>query len=995
VSAVCRILIVVTALMISVAAHAQIRCGTDIFEQKALQKNPTLRAQFELWMTKKLAEQQLAGHARDKTNSTYVIPVVVHIIHNGEPLGSGSNIPDAQVLSQIRVMNEDYQRLNPDAVNTPAEFAPVASGIDIQFVLAKQDPDGLPTTGITRTKGTKNSYAETDDVELKSQDYWPAEDYLNIWVTNLTGGYLGYTQFPQTSLQGTIPPYDRLTDGVVIHYKAFGSKDDGAFNLLAQYDLGRTGTHEVGHYFSLIHVFGDYNGCNTTDYVADTPVQSDRTFTCPSGPLTQCGHHVMYQNYLDYTDDACMNLFTAGQVARMQIVLDNSPRRASLQSSHGAEAPTVLALDLEAKNVVAPFAVTCGQAIVPQVTVRNRGTTTITSAKINFVVNGSTVETKTFTLNLANLDVQTLSFSTINLPEPSSNNVSFNIVEVNGGTDNNTGNNTASITSQVNTTLSPPFLEAFNSTPSNWQIVNPDGGVTWTNVTAPKGTPTNKAMFIDLFDYQSLSAKDQLISPFVSIPTGDAILKFDHAYAMFPGTTTESLRVLVSAGCSTDLSAADEVYKASGSDLATSASQSTAFVPSGESQWTSTGISLSAYAGKTVRIIFEATNANGNNLYVDNVAINAGEINDVKIISFVAPGPVFCDPKTKPIIAVQNLGTQPVTRLQVITEVNGIVNASQTLTGLSLSPGTLSNVTLEALNLKQANNTITITISNPDALTDDVPKDNTVTVTRIFNSTRDDIPLRQNFDSDATDWTIFSDGTQQKWQATTTNTYHNGLVYKAFANTNVAEQSWVVSPVIDMTKASQGSMFFSSSYGARLGFSDNLSVMVSEDCGITYDKVIFEKAGRDLANQTVDAEWKPATENDWTTNYISINDFAGKNNLRFAFVAVNGNGNDIYLDNIEFFVEDNPTPPKTEELISVYNSATNPYEFLITFNLPDKQNARLVVYNSIGQVLIDNDLPETLNQTYTVNLYGQSPGVYIARLLTPSLTSSSKLFVGK
>ncbi|MEJ0032621.1 MAG: M43 family zinc metalloprotease [Bacteroidota bacterium] len=158
----------------------------------------------------------------------------------------------------------------------------------------------------------QNSYTTTNDVELKSLSYWPAEDYLNIWVTNLGGGFLGYAHFPITTLQGTDPPYDAATDGVVIHYKAFGSSADGSFSLLPQYNLGRTATHEVGHYLGLLHVFGDFSGCGTTDYVDDTPVQSDRTFTCPTGPLTQCTHHVMYQNFLDYTDDACMNLFTRG-----------------------------------------------------------------------------------------------------------------------------------------------------------------------------------------------------------------------------------------------------------------------------------------------------------------------------------------------------------------------------------------------------------------------------------------------------------------------------------------------------------------------------------------------------------------------------------------------------------------------------------------------------------------------------------------------------------
>jgi hypothetical protein len=995
VNIVSRILFVVAALSLTTIGYAQERCGTDYFEKKAFQTNPQLRSDFESWMKKKIAERASQNFARERTNSTYVIPVVVHILHNGETVGTGANISDAQVNSQIRVMNDDYKRLNADAVNTPAEFTPVASSIDLVFVLAKQDPDGLPTTGITRTLASKSSYTADDDVEIKSQIYWPAEDYLNIWVTNLSGSYLGYSQFPTTTLLGTTPPYDRTTDGVVIHYKVFGSKQDGSFNLMAKYDLGRTTTHEVGHYFSLIHVFGDYSGCNTTDYVDDTPVQSDRTFSCPTGPLTQCGHHVMYQNYLDYTDDACMNIFTAGQIARIQTVLENSPRRVSLLTSHGSQDPIILSLDLEAKAIESPFAVTCGQSIVPKVTLRNRGTTTVTSARLAFIVNGNTIETKDVSLNLANLDVATISFNSINLAEPSSNNVSFNVTQVNGTTDDKPDNNIVSMTSQVSARIDLPFVEPFNSTPSNWQIVNPDNSTTWQNITAPKSATDNKAMYIDFYNYQHTTATDQLISPFLNIPSGTALLRFDRAYAIFPGTTTEKLRVLVSVGCSVDLSNAVEVYNKSGTTLATAPNQSTAFVPSGDSQWASDGVSLSAYAGQTIQLIFEGTNENGNNLYIDNVQVTASDLFDVRLVSVASPGPVFCQPKPNPVVSVQNLGTQTVNRLQVTTEVNGVTNAVETLTGLNMTPGTLSNLTLKALNLAQSSNVIKITAVDPDSPADDSPADNVISVTRMFNTSRDDLPLRQNFDNNATNWTTFSEANEKKWEGVTTPTYNNSLVYKSFTNTSVGDESWFVSPVLDLTKQNQGSLFFSTSYAVQNPAAETLKVLVSEDCGITYDKLLFEKQGQELSGKISATEWKPATESDWTTNYVSLNDYAGKNNIRFAFVVVNDNGNDLYLDNIEFYVEDNPAPPQTTELFSVYNSDTNPYEFFITFNLPEKQDARLVVINSIGQLLIDSQLPETLNQTYTVNLYGQSTGIYIAKLQTPLKTQSAKLYIGK
>lgn len=981
--------------MLTSVAFAQERCGADLFEKKALLKNPNQRADFELWMKRKIAERQSQSYARAKVQSTYRIPVVVHILHNGEDVGVGTNIPDAQVFSQISVLNEDYQRLNADASQTPAEFAGVASSLDIEFVLAKQDPDGLPTNGITRTLASKSGYnAYDDNAEIKAHDYWPSEDYLNIWVVNLIDDYLGVAQFPVTDLPGTTGPYTDLTDGVLIHYKAFGSKDYGSFNLSSKYDLGRTTTHEVGHYLGLLHVFGDFNGCGTTDYVDDTPMQSDRTFTCPSSPLTQCGHHVMFQNYLDYTDDACMNLFTAGQVERMQTVLDESPRRTTLSTSHGLNEPVVHNLDLEAKNVAAPMDTTCGIDIIPRVVIRNRGSTAVTSAKVSLTINGTPVETKTFAVSLGNFETTTLSFSPIDLAEPSSNTVVYQILEVNGTTDEDASNDATSLESIVKTRVSLPSLEAFNSKPINWQIVNTDKGSSWTIGTAPKATSSNKAIYVPFYDYENTSAKDQLISPFYNIPADNALLKFDHAYAMFPGVTGEALKVSISVGCSADLADAIEVYNESGTSLATAPTQQSRFIPTGESQWNTHGFSLAAYEGKVIRFIFEATNQHGNNLYLDNVALSAGDLNDIKIVSLVSPGPVFCEARPAPVIAVQNLGTQIVDDLQVTTTVNGVVNAVETLTGLAMTPGTLMNLTLESLKLSKASNEIEISVINPE-LSDDVPNNNEISFTRIFSPATDVIPIRQNFDENVANWTIYSEPDHDQWQGTTTNINKNSLVFKSFSNTNIGDESWFVSPVLDFTRASEGGLLFSTSYGRRLAASETLKVVVSKDCGITYDQVLFEKSGLDLANETVSGEWFPNDTSNWSKQYISLNDFAGKDNLRFAFVATNDNGNNLFLDNIEFFIEDNSKPPRIGELFTVYNSETNPYEFLITFNLPTKQDARLVVYNSVGQLLIDSQLPGTLNQTYTVNLYGQGTGIYVARLLTPSMTSSSKLFVGK
>jgi hypothetical protein len=999
VSALGRFILFAATLLLTSAAFAQERCGTDLIEKKALLKNPQLRSDFESWMKKKITARRSQNLAGARTSTAYKIPVVVHIIHNGEAVGAGTNISDAQVMSQIKVLNDDYQRLNADAANTPAEFAAVASSLNIEFVLAKQDPDGLPTNGITRTLGSKNGYDGYDDnAEIKSQVYWPAEDYLNIWVVNLISDFLGIAQFPETDLQGTTGPYDAITDGVLIHYRAFGSVAGGAFNLDPKYNLGRTTTHEVGHFLGLIHIFGSSSGmCNTTDYVDDTPVQPEQTFSCPSGPIDACTppHHIMYQNYMDYTQDACMNLFTAKQVERMQTVLDNSPRRNTLSSSPGLVAPFVPTLDLEAKEVSSPMSITCGKSIVPRLVIRNRGSTTITSAKIQLKINGNIIETKDATLNLASIESTTVSFNTIDLDEPSSNTVVYTILQVNGGSDDQVSNDIVTLVSNVSERIVPPTLEPFNSAPANWTIVNPDSKTTWMNTTAPKSMPTNKAMYLDWFDYQNQSARDLLMSPYYTLPDEDALLRFDHAYAVFPGYTTERLRVLLSIGCSADPADAIEIFNRAGSTLATAPNQQTKFTPSSEAQWSSNGISLAQYGGQDVRLIFEGTNQNGNNLYLDNVQITAGDLNDVRAVSVVSPGPVFCVSNPQPVIEVQNLGTKTVNNLQVVTVVNGVASASETFTGLNMTPGTLLQLTLAKLNIRQSTNALAITITDPDVSGDDVPLDNTLKFTRMFNSETDVIPLRQNFDDNTTAWTIFADDDNPRWQTVTTRSYKNSLVYKAYNNPDKGEESWFVSPSLDMRRANQGGLFFSTSYGRILSASENLKIYASEDCGLTYDQIIFDKSGLDLANETVTTEWSPPDTSKWTRQYVSINDFAGKENIRFAFVVTNDNGNDLYLDNIEIFMADDDNPPKTDELFVVYNSETNPYEFYVTFNLPEKQDARLLIYSLTGQVLVDSDLPGTLNQTYTVNLYGQSSGIYIARLQTPSLTRSSKVFIGK
>jgi hypothetical protein len=307
------------------------------------------------------------------------IPTVVHVIYSN----SNENISDAQILSQINVLNEDFRRLNSDADGTWSQ----AADTEIEFCLASVDPNGNSTTGITRKSSNTTSWGTNDAMKFASNggvNAWPTGDYLNIWVCNIGGGILGYAQFPGGSTS---------TDGVVVGPNYFGSTG----YLSAPFDLGRTTTHEVGHWLNLRHIWGD-GGCNVDDFVSDTPTSDASNGGCAVGHVS-CGSVDMVQNYMDYSDDACMNLYTQGQKTRMRAVFDGF--RSSLLNSGGCgNAPTPTCNDgvqngnetgIDCGGSCAPCSSGCsGTEVVISITLDNYPEETSWTIKNS---NGSTVAT--------------------------------------------------------------------------------------------------------------------------------------------------------------------------------------------------------------------------------------------------------------------------------------------------------------------------------------------------------------------------------------------------------------------------------------------------------------------------------------------------------------------------------------------------------------------------------------------------------------------------
>lgn len=322
------------------------RCGSVAYMEHLKATKPEAYKQIMEFQQRLTAHQQQRSLRTSTFADTIIrIPVVIHIIHNNAAgtIGGANNpnISDAQIFSQMKVLNDDYQRLNADTVNTPAIFKSVAANIKLQFCLANVDPNGLSTSGITRNYYNQSSYDALADVDLLSSiAYWPSDQYLNIWVCNLSGGTLGSAQSPGTSSIPGLSPSDGAaeTDGVVINYKAFGTVG----TLYPEYNLGRTVTHEVGHWFGLFHPWGsggDSGNCSQTDYCNDTPTCGNRFYStypaCSMVAPIVCTPNRMIQNYMEYSDDACMNLFTEDQKTRMRSAIELSARRAALLSSLG------------------------------------------------------------------------------------------------------------------------------------------------------------------------------------------------------------------------------------------------------------------------------------------------------------------------------------------------------------------------------------------------------------------------------------------------------------------------------------------------------------------------------------------------------------------------------------------------------------------------------------------------------------------------------------
>ncbi|MFN6037467.1 MAG: M43 family zinc metalloprotease, partial [Bacteroidota bacterium] len=603
-------------------------CGTSEHHNLLLKTRPEYGKELEKYKTRieKYIEDKKSMKSSALSSVNITVPVVIHILYNN----SAENISDNQALSQLTVLNNDFQKLNADTALIPSLFKTVASGVNVNFCLAQRDPNGNPTNGILHVYTPNASFGTDDKVKKTAQggdDAWDVSRYMNVWICDLGNSLLGYGEFPTASYSNTY--------GLVINYTCTGTMGTAQ----SPFDKGRTGTHEFGHCFNLEHIWGDdFGTCFGSDNCSDTPNQKGENYGTPSFPqgtaatggcCNASDTSSMFMNYMDYTDDAGMFMFSYEQCQRMLAVLNNPPYN-SLLTSNGCTPVVLLSDDAASTAIIQPSGNSCNTTINPIVKIKNWGSNTLSSAVINYQLDNGTVMTQNFNGSLASL-------ADTNIVLPSMIvSVGAHVFKAyttlpNGIVDQNSVNDTSfSQFNIISGGQALPFSEGFEGTtfvPAGWSLNNPDAGVTWERTTAAAKNGVASAR-IDNYNDDFTGEIDEITTPALDLTSVTSpALSFNVAYKLYTNPASnpnysDTLNVLISTDCGATWSS---IYKKFGVALTTTSPTyaNSAFIPT-SNQWRYEVISLSSFSNTPNALLkFRNSSQYENYLYLDNINISS------------------------------------------------------------------------------------------------------------------------------------------------------------------------------------------------------------------------------------------------------------------------------------------------------------------------------------------------------------------------------------
>ncbi|MBL7888765.1 MAG: PKD domain-containing protein [Bacteroidia bacterium] len=600
-------------------------CGTTEAMNKLFAEHPEIYQQYlQEEEANRLKDQEAYAQGYPGMNNRsavplYTIPVVFHIIHqNGT-----ENITDAQIHDQMRILNEDYSKMNANNANTVAAFQSISADCQIAFKLAQKDPNGNCTNGIDRIYSAETNIGD-DGSKLNP---WPRNKYLNVWVVKtIDNGAAGYAYLPGTA-------FNPATDGIIILHNYIGSIGTG--NSVVSHAL----THEVGHYLNLLHCWGNGNtpgvatNCSADDNVTDTP----NTIGWTSCNLTgaTCGSAVdNVQNFMEYS--YCSTMFTTGQKNRMHNALNSSSAQRNQLST---------TTNLTATGLSTP-AVLCAADF-------------LSNSSTNIVCAGDDV---TFTDNSWNGDPTSWSWSfpggTPSTSADSNPTITYNtpgVYDVSLTVSNGSGSVSTTKTSYVivnhntaqysNTVYSEGF-ETATIPGTDWNIKNMNSGSnTWQITTTAAATGTNSVRILNTST--SVGHVDELLGPSIDmtqIAGTTPTLTFKVAHAQKTSTSADKLQFYVSTNCGETW----VLRKAlTGASLSTAGVVGTSFVPNA-SQWVTQSVNLNGYTSQTnLYYMFRFTSDGGNNIYIDDINLAGTQVGIEDEIANNLNFNVFPNPSTE------------------------------------------------------------------------------------------------------------------------------------------------------------------------------------------------------------------------------------------------------------------------------------------------------------------------------------------------------------
>lgn len=1059
-------MVVVTTLLASMPAtarqsqtlppHSKHRCATMEAQQRILQTHPDLPAKWaaegkkqQLAWQQRTRERQLVPEGSGNILSgeqEIIIPVVFHLVGSSTILNT---IPDRDIYDQLAILNRDFAGDKAASYHGlfAAELATRIGRVPVKFVLARRTPSDAPSTGIQRrvttqtfSAGGQNTPITIDQLKSTASgglDAWDPSRYLNVWCATFTDGSLGIATFPHSDAAELGP------QGVAIDLYTLGANPCRVY--FATYNEGATLSHEIGHYFYLYHTFGDLSFCNNTDFKIEngwplTPAASQDDTPPEKGGsnfiygnisgiysdgCSNTGYGMMYQNFMNYFDDRALYMFSASQKERIMATLDIY--RSGLLNSNGATPPAavtdawlVSCTPMGNCDTKAPVI----NQVPVSVTVRNYGSTNLTSISVTIQLDGLLPTTTNFPLTLPPGADTILAAGSIN-GTMGDHTLRIYTAAPNGSTDQYRHNDT--LTSYINirtNTITTPFKESFNSnifpprfTSNNdgWLLSNPQNQA-WVYNSTAGATAAGSASFPNnnIANYGEI---DELISPPIDPGINDsAVLTFKVAHAQKNNITSDwdGLEIYISGDGGQRYTLA---YKKVSNQLKTIASNSfSPFNPGTDPlKWRSDTVNLTPFIipGQKMFIRFRNVNAGGNNTYLDDINVTATHLPARDLVAITIKGlpPFICANNTlTPSFSFSNSGATPVTSLNIHYQLDHGPVTILAWSG-SLSKGQQATQTLPSIsNLGTGSHILTVYTSAPNGQPDQQLSNDTIR-TGIHVLAAVNSPIHEGFEANSfppAGWGILSSGHAFTWERTTTASLERtaaAWIRNYRFNSNSGPDLLYSSPM-KVGEVDSVLLRFHLAHATELMPGDNsrptdtLEVLISTDCGLTMQSV-YKKWG--VALETTGNPDNPIAFNrstnllgfvplpsQWRRETIDLSQLVANHSMvQVFFRNTSKNDNNTYLDNISL----NTVLVPEQLRNNGYLMAPNPFRgwFYIRHLQPPADLKQVMVVNAGGQIVYRQSYNGNAGNYLRVDLRNQSDGLYIVKMVYHNKVVTEKL----